>query len=742
MAASSTRPLLEHVWGIEKFTPALLADLFRCSEQDAMLRREQLARQHADRAWVENTVDGLSVPALAVLSILAAHGGMAHVVDIEAIAHVRFGISVTDITAGAAQLVPQLLIIPLMSPQGRAFALVAPSAERIAERVTGLDTAVLTPGTIVPSAKHDGGRSVIAMCAALAQVDLKLTTQGMPHRGAVKRLAKLIGLDEATIDTCVIAGFELGLLHANEEDGVLRPDRDALLAAAEGRFPDHPMVDELLRTLVAGAAPVPIPAIHSWMDTCAYRGFTTMHLEQLARLPGFCEGMIGAVPVLVSCESPTATAASITPSFEVFLPPEARLSDLARLLLVSELTRIDRAIVARITKSSIAKAAAAGASADELVDMLTRASRTPLPQNVAAAVREWATEAVYATIATGRIVVVPPADEARTVTALGSFSPRILAPGVLLVSETLPERTITAALAKLGITSRSSSPTAGAGLVVRPAARDVPRIPPLVSAPAALRARVAAFRNGDLAERRRVPVLERGSLPPARSRVAPSRPADSLGAPEFDVSAQSEALVQHWEKSAGVTLDVDTYDALALAVDRLPVHDGRFLLAPSSLDVVLARLEKLLARPDRFQSFPEALVARIAALLGVGQASSGGAGDRRDELEWHRDHIDARLEAASRTQARVVLDLGTRIQHLCVARLSKRGTTWMVLGEDEDGNDVAVRISDVRGVADAPAPKAPVRWQPLEGMPIPSGHVPCPCGSGRRYRQCCRIATA
>ncbi|MEO7736262.1 MAG: SEC-C metal-binding domain-containing protein, partial [Kofleriaceae bacterium] len=40
---------------------------------------------------------------------------------------------------------------------------------------------------------------------------------------------------------------------------------------------------------------------------------------------------------------------------------------------------------------------------------------------------------------------------------------------------------------------------------------------------------------------------------------------------------------------------------------------------------------------------------------------------------------------------------------------------------------------------DAPgAPGARRPWQPAPGQAAPAGHVPCPCGSGARYRSCCR----
>ncbi|MEO8550622.1 MAG: SEC-C metal-binding domain-containing protein [Kofleriaceae bacterium] len=60
-----------------------------------------------------------------------------------------------------------------------------------------------------------------------------------------------------------------------------------------------------------------------------------------------------------------------------------------------------------------------------------------------------------------------------------------------------------------------------------------------------------------------------------------------------------------------------------------------------------------------------------------------------------------------------------------------------MLGDDADATSHAIAIDTIRAVADAiPAG----RWQLPPGAPSPAGHVKCPCGSGARYRDCCRAA--
>lgn len=82
------------------------------------------------------------------------------------------------------------------------------------------------------------------------------------------------------------------------------------------------------------------------------------------------------------------------------------------------------------------------------------------------------------------------------------------------------------------------------------------------------------------------------------------------------MSRVTEAMLDGWESRSDRMLPDEIYAALALALDALPLHGRRFLLAPPDLEAVLSRLAKLLARPDRFQQIPKQLAARIVELLG------------------------------------------------------------------------------------------------------------------------------
>jgi hypothetical protein len=98
----------------------------------------------------------------------------------------------------------------------------------------------------------------------------------------------------------------------------------------------------------------------------------------LAMLPGIRRGLDGDVEAFQACALPDGVGTTVTPSFEVFVAPEASLVHLVEVLGSAELTRIDRVIVARITKSSIRRAIGRGATLDTIVASLKRASRTPI----------------------------------------------------------------------------------------------------------------------------------------------------------------------------------------------------------------------------------------------------------------------------------------------------------------------------------------------------------------------------
>lgn len=94
---------------------------------------------------------------------------------------------------------------------------------------------------------------------------------------------------------------------------------------------------------------------------------------------------------------------------------------------------------------------------------------------------------------------------------------------------------------------------------------------------------------------------------------------------------------------------------------------------------------------------------------------------------------------------------GERHGHFCV------GSMWFVLRDDlDDGTAVALALDKITAIAALPddfdlddlLPQERLvssergglsrPWRPPSGTPVPPGHVPCPCGSGERYRNCCR----
>jgi len=214
--------------------------------------------------------------------------------------------------------------------------------------------------------------------------------------------------------------------------------------------------------------------------------------DALAYLPGFEIGTVGGVEAVARRPIEGAPSGHVTPSFEVILPPESPLIDIVRVGACCEWERLDRAIVARIKKSSIARAVTGGASAGQILEQLDAASRHPIPQNVEAAVRDWAGSVISATIATGHVIVVDPSARARVVSALAKLDARELAPGVLVVGDGTELRAITFALTRAGIYHREVSP-------VRPPPPGAPEPEPAPSADGAarIRARVAAWRRGE-----------------------------------------------------------------------------------------------------------------------------------------------------------------------------------------------------------------------------------------------------
>ncbi|HEY6037471.1 MAG TPA: helicase-associated domain-containing protein, partial [Kofleriaceae bacterium] len=481
---------LPATWPLESLNLELVARLFGCSPAEARARRDRFAADHADDAWIDRTLASLPVPALCVASALASHGGMLHDSELEAHARV-LGLQGHELDAGVYELLQLLLVAPLESPRGRCLALVTTAAGRIAARVAGLELAPLSRGAFVVDPCDDGGRALLAAALALATTSVRLTVSGALNRTGIKKLAKQLDHDADRLEQLVYAALELGLVRAGEDDE-LAPAFDHLLAVAEARYP-HLAGLESLATWMGDGAPVAVEAIDAYSEACLYRGAPAVRSDLLGLLPGFTMGHVGELEALVAIAPSGRPAASVTPSFEVFVPPESHPRDLVALLAACEVTRIDRAIVARITKGSVSRAVGRGESAERIVAALAGATRTPLPQNVEAAIRDWATSTTTATIDRGTVVVVPVADQARVVAALSCA--RAVAPGVLVIPEEVATRTVTAALRKLGILDRAPAADAVPAPTSRKPASPVP------TTATELRARVAAYHRGDPHER-------------------------------------------------------------------------------------------------------------------------------------------------------------------------------------------------------------------------------------------------
>jgi hypothetical protein len=496
-------------------------------------------------------------------------------------------------------------------------------------------------------------------------------------------------------------------------DGLLSPDREALLAAAEGRYPRLPVLDALTAALRDGA-PVASAAIDRYFGAIMYHGSITVPVDLLERLPGFCAGTAGKTPALIAIEPAGKPAASVTPSFEVFIPPESHPRDLVETLEACELVRIDRAIVARITKASVVQAVGRGATGEQLVTALASVTRTPVPQNVSTAMLDWAESTITATIDRGTVVVVPPSEQSRVAAALGAARTRVVAPGVLVVDEGVAESSIAATLRKLGILERVPE--------VQPPARRTapPRRPPVSSAPAssALRGRVAAYQRNDPSEQR--PVMARATVKPAASQKIEQ--ADTLA-----------RRLERWERTHDELLPPEGFDAVIDVLQRLSAVDVQFVFDANGRKELAKRLGLML--PSReLADLDLEILQDLADVFGLPRRP-------RPDLAWNEDHVLARLEAAARTRSTVVLDLGARTCTLAVSRVAPRGSALLVFGDDEHDVSHAIRLDEIRAVAEAPPANASATaagWQPPLGMTPPPGHVKCPCMSGKRYRDCCR----
>ena len=469
--------------------------------------------------------------------------------------------------------------------------------------------------------------------------------------------------------------------------------------------------------------------------------------EILACLPGFEIGTVDGVAAVARRAVEGVASGHVTPSFEVFLPPESRLLDVVHVGACCEWERLDRAFVARITKASIARAVAGGSSAGQILEQLAAAIRHPIPQNVEAAIRDWAASVIAATIATGHVVVVDPSVRARVAPALAELEVRELAPGVFVVGDDEGLRDVTLALTRAGIYHREVSP-------VRAPPERVSRPEPAVPALGAtrLRARVAAWRRGEAFEGVRDDFLDKHRAAQA-DRSATSTAGTAM-------ASTPVALLESWAEKQQLRFD-----------DDHPGHDG--------IEAIFSTLSECEASSvlDECRDLDE-LLHKLASLVvkqgwGKPAGRSRQAPAPRPALErqtpvtmlWQHEDLRERLQDAAKRSELLALELAGGVRYIEITQVIRRGTIWMVLGDDiTDGDAVALRLDDIQAIAALPddfeaeleaeleagsdidddsgeLPRKP--WRPAPGQAPPPGHQPCPCGSGVRYRQCCRdIPTA
>lgn len=655
-------------WRLQDIPNDELASLLKISRKEVAARRAMLVQQQADPAWIAATLEGLPAASLAVLHLVIEAGGLVMEEELLRAARERFGMSANDCRAASEPAISSVLMVPLRTRAGEiAFGVVLPAGALIAPLVVHVDLYELSAAAFVASASPTrNARMFLAACVASRHIDVKLTHEGRPHRGSLKRLAKQVGLDEASLEALLGTGLDLGMLHLEGE--LVRPDIEALAGAAVGRYPGFAALAALHAQLVGG--PVATAAIVRSLQG-RFEGEDRIFLvhDALTYLPGFEAGTVDGIPAVTRRAIEGVAGGHVTPSFEVFLPPESRLVDVVHVGACCEWERLDRVLVARITKPSIARAVTGGSSAGQILEQLAAASRHAIPQNVDAAIRDWAGSVVSATIAIGRVIVVDQGAPARVAPALAKLGPRELAPGVFVIGEHAELREIALALTRAGFYYREVLP-----VQVPPPRASEAEPPPAAPGASRVRARVAAWRRGEPFEGVRDDFLD-------KHRVTPSDP------PAISTVGKPSELLER----------------------------------------------KPMARSRR---------------------SPPG-------LRWQRDDLRERLQQAARRSEALALQIANGVRYIEITQTMRRGSIWMVLGEDIANDDaVALRLDDVQAIAalpddfdvdpgddlafdddgDGPFDRKP--WRPAHGQAAPPGHVPCPCGSGMRYRHCCRdIAT-
>jgi hypothetical protein len=727
-------------WRLDDIPDLALAGMLGVPVDQVPARRAKLAEQQREPAWVEAALEALPAATLSILQLLAEGGGVGTDLQLARAAQARYGLREDLYRHAVLPAMRAVLVVPLSTRDaGSALALVQPAAQIVAPKVIDLDVTPLPLAAFLPGAPAGADpRTFLALCIATRHVDLKLNKGGALHFGAVKRLAKQVGIDERVADSMLRVALEARLLAPDGE--LVRPDIEALVATATGHYSASTGVTALQALLASG--PIEREAALRWCERRALPHVARLICDGLSYLPGFTSGTVDGEAALSYRAPEGSTGGHITPSFEVILPPESRLLDVVQVGACCDWVRLDRALVARITRPAVSRALAAGATGDEVLGWLASASQHPIPQNVEVSIRDWAGAVIPATLATGHVVVIDAAVEGHALAALGKLDPRRVAPGVLVVGSAVPMREVSKALLAAGIQLDAGAPA-------RPRPATTAR--PIESALAAprLRGKVTAWLRGEPFEGVRDSYLDNLQAPTSTSGKAALLPAvDPL------------ARLVEW---AGVH-DIDDRDEI---VERLldgPMADVLTRLSARDLDQLFSRARSL---DDLIKG-----VAKLVTQRGIGRppaishaprvlgpgAASPRARRPRPVLLWQQEQLRPRLEAAAEGAEWIALDVGGSVRFVEIERVTRRGSMWFVLGDDlEDGTAVALALDKITAIAAlpddvdidelraqehaAPGERGGSRpWRPPPGMPAPAGHVACPCGSGQRYRNCCRRA--
>jgi len=145
----------------------------------------------------------------------------------------------------------------------------------------------------------------------------------------------------------------------------------------------------------------------------------------------------------------------VNPDFEILVLPEGDVDELLHSLdRYAQRTRTGEVVSYRLDRERIERAAAAGESSDDMLALLERHSRAPLPQNVVYSVRSWARSVRSGTIESGILFT---ADDPTVVEMICNHAPlkesivRVVGPVSLLFNSELGESRLTHELRALGI---------------------------------------------------------------------------------------------------------------------------------------------------------------------------------------------------------------------------------------------------------------------------------------------------